>query len=445
MTVMASNAKTARRLVLDLLIKMDAQAAYSTIVLDAALSGSGLSRQDKAFAAALFYGVVERRITLDYLITGLSERPLERLHPAVLQSLRLGLYQLLYMDAVPERAAVDESVKLTRAAGQPGALGFVNAVLRAFIRAGRQPAAWPSDPLEALSVEYSCPLWLVQKWDREYGRAHTRDILASSVGRPPVMARVNTLRITADALIGRLLAEGIDAQVHPALPDCLALAHTGNIEHTAAYRDGLFHVQDLSSQLCCAAVAPQPGDVVLDLCAAPGGKAFTLAEDMGNTGRLLAFDLHDNRVRLIEQGAERLGLTILEARTGDAKVFDETIPQADRVLCDVPCAGLGVIRRKPEIKYKPPETLDGLPAVQRAILDNAASYVRPGGLLVYSTCSLSLAENDGVADAFLAARPDFEGAPLPLPGGDGADAHKRTLFPDPAGGDGFFIAAFRRL
>lgn len=436
---------SARQIVLNLLIKMGEQASYSTIVLDNAFREGSLSKQDKAFAAAVFYGVMERRLTLDYCIAAYSSMPMGKLSSVVLQSLRIGMYQLLYMQSVPETAAVNESVKLVKEARQVSAAGFVNAVLRSFIRGGKSLQIKEQDPLAILSITYSCPLWLVQKWVTEYGMEHTQAILASSVGRPPITVRVNTLRTTATELIALLKQEGITAEVHSFLPDCLTLTNTGSIEQTDAYQSGLLHVQDISSQLCCMALAPRQGDIVLDLCSAPGGKAFTLAEMMGNVGRLLAFDLHENRVRMIAQGAKRLGASSIEAQVGDAKSFNAAIPRADRVLCDVPCAGLGVIRRKPEIKYKPAAGLEGLPLVQKQILDNASRYVKPQGLLVYSTCSLSLAENDNVADAFLAAHPEFVGSSLEgLSLGNDARSHKLTLFPNENGGDGFFIAAFRR-
>ena len=213
---------------------------------------------------------------------------------------------------------------------------------------------------------------------------------------------------------------------------------------TDAFAQGMFHVQDLASQLCCLALDPQLGDTVLDLCAAPGGKSFTLAELMEDRGQLYAFDLHTNRVKLIAQGAQRLHLQCVHARTGDASLHNPELPQADRVLCDVPCSGLGVIRRKPEIKYKDPAAFTGLPPVQAKILENAAHYVKPGGYLVYSTCTLSRAENDGVVDGFLQQHPEFEGVSFLETLGEPFGNWKVTLHPGCFGSDGFFMAKLKR-
>lgn len=436
-----SETASARRLVLDLLVRQHTQAAYSTIVLDHALRASALSAQDRSFAAALFYAVLERRLTLDAVIARYSTRPLERLAPVVLECLRMGVCQLLYLDGVPDSAAVNESVKLVQEAGQQRASGFVNAVLRSFLRADKRLPKGKT-PTEALSLTYSCPEWLVERFLLDYGEEKTHKILMASLGRAPITARVNTQKTSMRELAELLASEGIDALPHPQVPDCLILSRTGSVEGLQAYRDGLFHVQDVSSQLCCAALAPKPGERVLDLCAAPGGKSFTMAQLMEGKGEVLSFDLHEKRVRLIEEGASRLGLSSITAKAGDAKEFNPSIPQADRVLCDVPCSGWGVIRRKPEMKYKPSEEWKPLPAIQLAILRNAARYVRPRGYLLYSTCTLNRAENDEVVDAFLGENVMFEPEEFSLHGRSGAFS-RLTLLPSPDGGDGFFLALFR--
>lgn len=225
--------------------------------------------------------------------------------------------------------------------------------------------------------------------------------------------------------------------------NCIRLEKAGDIEKCAPFRQGLFHVQDISSQLCCLTLRPVVNETVLDVCAAPGGKSFTLAELMGNNGKLYSMDLHDMRVGLIEDGAARLGIKIITAMQNDASKFNGALPQADRVLCDVPCSGFGVIRRKPEIKYKPPEEFAGLPEIQYQILETSARYVKSGGTLVYSTCTLSRAENDDVADRFAASHPEFMPIVQPVPLSAPGD-YKRTYCPDENGGDGFFTASFRR-
>lgn len=434
-----------RLTVVKMLMKMDSSEAYSNLLLDHVFSESDLSERDKAFAAALFYGVLERRLTLDYIIEKNSKIPFAKLDPAAVVILRTGLYQLLYMDSVPESAAVNESVKLCKKLKCFSAQGFVNGMLRSFIRGGKKISYLGLEPEKRLSVEYSCPQWLTEKLVREYGTDFAVRALKASVGKPPVYARVNTLKTTTEKLLAELSKHRIKAAAYPGLDNCIKLEKSGDIEKCAPFRQGLFHVQDISSQLCCLTLRPVVNETVLDVCAAPGGKSFTLAELMGNNGRLYSMDLHDMRVGLIEDGAARLGIKMITAMQNDASKFNGELPQADRVLCDVPCSGLGVIRRKPEIKFKSAEDFEGLPEIQSQILETSARYVKPGGTLVYSTCTLSRAENDEVAGRFAAAHPEFLPIVQPVPYAGAAGEPMRTYCPDENGGDGFFTASFRRV
>ena len=432
-----------RLTVVKMLMKMESSEAYSNLLLDHAFNEAELSDRDKAFAAALFYGVLERRLTLDHVIRTNSKIAFEKLDKAAVQILRTGLYQLLYMPSVPESAAVNESVKMCKKLKCFSAQGFVNGMLRSFIRSGKKISYLGISPEKRLSVEYSCPEWLTEKFISEYGMDFAVRALKASVGKPPVYARVNVLRTTTDKVIAELAKQRIKAAPYPGLVNCIRLEKAGDIEKCAAFRQGLFHVQDISSQLCCLTLRPVVNETVLDVCAAPGGKSFTLAELMGNNGKLYSMDLHDMRVGLIEDGAARLGIKIITAMQNDASKFNGALPQADRVLCDVPCSGFGVIRRKPEIKYKPPEEFAGLPEIQYQILETSARYVKSGGTLVYSTCTLSRAENDDVADRFAASHPEFMPIVQPVPLSAPGD-YKRTYCPDENGGDGFFTASFRR-
>lgn len=432
-----------RLTVVKMLMKMESSEAYSNLLLDHAFNEAELSDRDKAFAAALFYGVLERRLTLDHVIRTNSKIAFEKLDKAAVQILRTGLYQLLYMPSVPESAAVNESVKMCKKLKCFSAQGFVNGMLRSFIRSGKKISYLGISPEKRLSVEYSCPEWLTEKFISEYGMDFAVRALKASVGKPPVYARVNILRTTTDKVIVELAKHRIKAAPYPGLVNCIRLEKAGDIEKCAPFRQGLFHVQDISSQLCCLTLRPVVNETVLDVCAAPGGKSFTLAELMGNNGKLYSMDLHDMRVGLIEDGAARLGIKIITAMQNDASKFNGALPQADRVLCDVPCSGFGVIRRKPEIKYKPPEEFAGLPEIQYQILETSARYVKSGGTLVYSTCTLSRAENDDVADRFAAAHPEFMPIVQPVPLSAPGD-YKRTYCPDENGGDGFFTASFRR-
>ncbi|MCD8106887.1 MAG: 16S rRNA (cytosine(967)-C(5))-methyltransferase RsmB [Oscillospiraceae bacterium] len=421
-----------------LLVKVEKNSSFSGLALDNTLSKNrDLSDIDRRFISALYYGVIERRITLDAVIAKYSRRPIEKLSLEVREILRMGVYQLLYMDSVPDSAAVDESVKLAKLNNQ-SASGFVNAVLRSFIRDGKKL------PDGSLSLEYSCPEWLVNMWLRDYGEEVALSILKSSLGRPPTTVRLNTCKFDISDIIAELANDGIEAVPNEAIRDCYDLKNCSTAEKLSAYKKGMLHVQDASCQLCAAELGAKEYETVLDVCSAPGGKAFTTAEIMNDTGRVLAFDLHEKRAKLITEGAKRLKLGIISASTNNAKLFNDNIPMADRVLCDVPCSGLGVIGRKPEIKYNysSERDLSQFPAVQYEILKTSSRYVKPGGILVYSTCTLNRAENDMIAEKFLQENPDFEGCKL-----SHFDDYKVTITPAtcPYGGDGFFMAKFLRI
>lgn len=440
--------RTARRTALELLLKTEQKGAFSNLALDAALSGMTLEQRDKSFISALYYGVLERRITLDYVVSAYSDRPVAKISADILCILRMGLYQLVYMDAIPDSAAVNESVKLVEQVGKKSAKGFVNAVLRHFIRDGKK-IHFPdkeTSPSEYLSVFYSCPEWLVRQWLDDYGQLRTNQILSASLGRPPVTLRVNTIKITTEELLQRLEKEGANVRLHPTISDCIVFCGGGSVEAFPSYQDGLFFVQDIASQLCCRVLAPQKGERLLDICAAPGGKSFSCALLMENDGELLACDLYPKRLKLLEDGAKRLGLSIIRTVAANGMEHHEELAGADKVLCDVPCSGLGVIRRKPEIKYKSPSELDRLPEIQYRILCNASGYVRAGGSLLYSTCALSKRENENVVLRFLKEHHEFQAKPFSLSSvfSDGAERGMATLFPEPNGSDGFFIALLQR-
>ena len=434
--------KTARQIAVEALGKVNRSKGYSNIVIDKALEESGLDLRDAAFATALFYGVLERMLTLDHCIGGFSKTPVEKLTPQVREILRISLYQMLYMDSVPDSAAVNEAVNLTRAMGKASASGFVNGVLRAFLRSGKRVPRMAGSRAEQLSIQYSCPAWLVQLWLDSYGEENAKGILETSLGRPPVYIRVNTLKTTAEQLTARLEEEGAVVRPDEEEENCLKVSGTGDVTSLAAFEEGLFHVQDKSSQLCTKALDVRPGMRVLDLCAAPGGKTFTIAQRMKGEGEILAMDLYRARASLIAQGAQRLGIGCITAKEGDASRFNSKLGEFDRVLCDAPCSGLGIIRRKPEIKYKNPEELQEIPEIQNKILSNAANYVKEGGILVYSTCTLNPQENEQVVEKFLQEHPQFR--PCRLPQSLGSSGHMVTLLPHERGTDGFFIASMQR-
>lgn len=442
--------QNARTAALSALLQVEDNEGYSNIVMDKTLRQAALEPRDAALATTIFYGVLERRIALDYVLAQFSHTPLERLSSEVLGALRIAAYQILYLEKIPASAAVNEAVRSVKQTKSQKAAGYVNGVLRSLLR-GHGAISMPDPetaPLDALSVETSCPRWLIQLWMDSYGTDCALPLVRSLSQKPPLFLRVNTTKTTPEALTERLIQAGVSAKAVAWLDGVLMVEQSGAVDRLPGFAEGEFHVQDLSSQLCCALLAPQPGQTVADVCAAPGGKAFTLAERMENQGRLLAFDKYKGKVGLIRQGAQRLGLSIIEAQVRDATRADLEPLEADCVLCDAPCSGLGIVRRKPEIRYKNPADLQGLPALQRTILEQAARSVKPGGRLVYSTCTLNPAENDDVAAWFLREHPEFRAAPLSLPAGMvraiSEPEHQLTLFPHRHGTDGFFLVAFAR-
>lgn len=419
--------------------------AYSNIALDSAFKDCSLSERDKAFAARLFYGVTERRITLEHLLSAYVSKPINKLDKQVRIALMMGAYQLLYMDNVPDNAAVSESVELVKKLKKASASGMVNAVLRSIIRDGKKLPEVKGDKYKKMSVEYSCPEELIRRICEGYGEENARSLFENALLPSICTLRVNTLKTSGTALAKSLSERGVKAAVSSLDENTVICENLRDVEKDEDFISGNYHAQDYSSQLCCKAVAPQAVETVIDLCAAPGGKTFTMAEMMGNKGRIIACELHEKRTGLIRQGAERLGLQIVETMTNDARVHNPQLPIADRVLCDVPCSGYGVIRGKPEIRYKPLSDADGLPRVQLEILTAAAEYVKEGGLLVYSTCTVNINENERVVEAFLEKRKDFSGEPFPEKMGDFFKGKFMTaVFAKDFGGDGFFICRLRK-
>ncbi len=436
--------RTGRQAAYEGILRMTKSKAYSNLLLDNILSEVP-SRQERQFAAQLFYGVLERDITLRWIIQSLTGKPVHKLDAEVVAALELALYQLNWMDSIPDAAAVNESVNLIKHSRKKSAAGFVNGVLRSFIR-GDKAIPLPDDPLKRAEIAYAMPAWILSLWQRDYGIETAIHLARECLGRPPLQLRVNTICSDRETVRQELEGLGVRAENHPLLKDALTVSGTGAVGELPPMKEGRCYVQDAASQLCALAVDPKPGDTVFDLCAAPGGKSFTMAQLMRDTGRILAFDLHEHRTKLIRDGAERLHLHSIQASAADASVYHPELGAADRVLCDVPCAGLGVIRRKPEIRRKTPEEIAALSEIQFRILNNAASYLRSGGILVYSTCSLNKDENDRIAAAFLAAHPDFIPAPLPEIFRTLADrdANTVTLMPQNGNYDGFYIARFMK-
>lgn len=434
--------KSARQIAFEVLIKMHRNDAYSNIELDSALKNSGLDKRDCALVCALVYGVTERLITIDYNIEKHLTGRINKLKPEVLVILRLGAYQILFSDKIPNSAAVNESVKLAKNNRCAFAAGLCNAVLRAI---GKSGLLLPDDKdmTEYLSVKYSFPRWLCEMWQDTYGEENAEGVMRTAAEKPPIYIKVNNLKTTSDELINIFKDEGVTAEPVKGFDSALQISDTGDIEKLSSYKNGLFHVQDLASQLCAKALEAKENMTVFDVCSAPGGKAFTVAEHMNNKGIIKAFDIHEHRVKLINNGAKRLGISIIEGKTGDAEQYDSSNGLADRVLCDVPCSGLGIVRRKPEIRYKEKILIDKLPLLQYRILENASNYVKTSGRLIYSTCTLNPVENEEVCKKFLQNHKEFK-LVQPLNDINSTDGYI-TLMPHIHGTDGFFIAAFERL
>ncbi len=408
--------KSSRLIAFEVLHRIFGDGGYSNLSLDSALADVS---EDKAFITALVYGVVERKITLDYYINKyVASKP----KPKIMTILRLGAYQLLYMDKVPSSAAINESVKLTKDIRQDYYAGLVNAVLHKIDE--------ERDEVDDLSVNYSVPQNLINMWVKQYGEDTVKAFLPKTLEKPAVFAVPNTLYVDADELEYELLDEGIECE---AVNGLVSVESVGTLFETKAYKNGLFHIEDISSYNCACALGAKAGETVIDMCSAPGGKAFTIAERMNNEGELNAFDLYESRLRLVDDGAQRLGITIIKTDACDATEYNENIPKADRILCDVPCSGFGIIRRKPEIKYKELDDIKELPKIQLAIASNAARYLKDGGTMIYSTCTLNKKENERVVEAFLKEHREF------------TLEEQKTVFTGDNGGDGFFYAKLVKL
>lgn len=433
---------SAREVALRCLLAGERQGAWSDGYLRNAIGKEKLSGRDAALCTRLAFGILQNRMLLDWHIGRLSSVPLEKMEPAVLDCLRLGVYQMLFMDRVPVHAAVNESVGLAkRFSHNPRVSALVNAVLRAFDRARMEGLPQP----EELSVRYSHPDWLVKEFFNTLPADEVETLLAANNSQPPVQAQVNTLKTSAPALLKELTEAGVTVRSHPWLADCLELEGTGNLEDLPAFREGRFYVQDAAARLAVLVSGAVPGMRVLDACAAPGGKSFAAAIQMGDREEILSCDLHPHKQRLIETGAKRLGLNCITTAVMDGREFDPALENRfDIVITDVPCSGLGIIRKKPDIRYKDPKPLEGLPSVQRDILSNVSRYVRPGGVLLYATCTLLPRENEDVVTWFDGKENNFTLEAFSLPGPIGRTEGMVTLWPHRHGTDGFFIAKLRK-
>lgn len=425
-----------RKMALSILARWEAGDAYINLAIGRA--AEALPDAERRYLTALLYGTVERKLTLDYAIGVLARR--SDVSPAARLILECGLYELFYLHT-PPHAAVNAWVDLAHSRGERG---FINGVLRAACRMEAPPLPpREKNEMRYLSLRYSVPTETVRRLAAVLCE-ETEAFLAATEREPTMTLRVNTCRISRDAFLAALREQGIDAAPTAFAPDGVRLAATCPPRSLIGFDEGWFFVQDEASQIATEALGAEPGETILDLCACPGGKSFGSAIRMHDTGRVLACDLHASKLSLIESGAARLGLCSVSTAAQDATVADPArFASADRVLCDVPCSGLGVLSGKPDLRYKDPRVADALPSLQSAILANAAAYVRDGGVLFYSTCTVNPQENEAITDAFLSVHPDFSHEDFAV--GALASSHGRlTLYPHRHGTDGFYMAKFRR-
>lgn len=432
----------ARRSALTVLERCRRSGAWSDAALGAVMDKDRLEGRDRALCTALCYGVLQNLLLLDHVLQSASTPPLKKAEPKVLDILRTGAYQLLFMTKIPASAAVSEAVDLSRALGFSRAASYVNAVLRSVAADPAIPEI-RGDPLTSLSIRYSHPRWLVSELCGLLGEAEAEKFLECDNAPVPAYLQVNTLKTDSETLRAALAEEGIEAKPHPWLPDCLT-ADAGDLARTSAFQNGFFYAQDPAARLAVLAAEPQPGQKILDVCAAPGGKSFAAAMLSGGGAEITACDLHENKLKRIRAGAERLGLSI-ELLARDAR---ENRPDWNGsfglVLADVPCSGLGVIRKKPDIRYKDPAAFAALPGLQTDILKNAARYAAPGGAVLYSTCTIRRAENEDIIERFLRQSDDFSPEDFEIHDGRSSENGMLRLWPQRDGTDGFFIAKLRK-
>ena len=405
--------------------------------------------RDCALATQLVRGILQNMALCDYYASKFSSVKLTKLEPQVLDILRISIYQILFLSKVPKSAAVNEGTNLAKKYSNTRAAGFVNAVLRKIADAsenGKLPEVISDTEVKTLAIKYSHPEWLIHEFLQISDISDVEKLLAfNNSSDRPIFAQVNTLKSNLENVISKLEAEGINAQPHAKLENCIELSNPGNIANLKAHKEGLFYIQDPASKLAVIAAGANPGDFLIDACASPGGKSFAAAIMMQNHGKILSGDNKELKLKHVSDGAKRLGINIIETKQSDASEFNESLANsADLVIADVPCSGFGVIHKKPEIRYKNQAEIKNLPAIQKEILSNLSRYVKPGKVLVYSTCTLLKCENDDIIDWFLEKNHEFSLESFSLNGIGNVPRGKITLLPHIHGTDGFFICKMRR-
>lgn len=438
----------AREIALKVLCDIEDNNNYSNIAINKHFKNLEITNQDRGLATELIYGVVENKYYLDYIIDKLSKIKTQKLSTYVKILLRMGIYQIAFLDSISEYAAVNETVNLVKKYDNRSS-GFVNAILRNIIRNKKDVLDINIDSkIMYLSTKYSYSPWMIKDWIKNFGEEFTEDLLEANNEKPSIYLRTNTLKITRDELINKLEERDIKAFKVLTVEEAIRVENLKNIENNDLFKEGLFTIQDISSMIVGKVINPKKNSLVLDVCSAPGGKSTHLATLMNNTGKVIARDVFEHKLKLINSTVSRLGLTNVEIESFDASEIDNnSIDKFDYVLADVPCSGLGIIRRKPEIKYKAKAELKDLPSIQSKILDNASKYVKVGGMLVYSTCTIQDIENINVINDFLKNNDNFELVPIDEINVDldNQDKGYLKIYPNIHGMDGFFISKLRRV
>ncbi|KQL19044.1 16S rRNA (cytosine(967)-C(5))-methyltransferase RsmB [Cytobacillus solani] len=442
--------KNVRETALDLLETIEKNQAYSNLLLNNAIKKNEINQKDIGLLTELTYGTLQRRMSLDFYLEPFLNGN-KKVESWVKQLLRLTLYQMVYLDKIPDRAAIFEAVEIAKQKGHKGISGMVNGVLRNIQRQGLPSIETLEDPIERLSIETSHPLWLVKRWVDQLGIEQAKQMCEINLTAPLQTARVNLTKISKEDCILKLNEEGFQVEASPVLPEAIK-CYRGNLANSVAFKEGYITIQDESSMLAAYALGAEVNERILDACAAPGGKSTHIAEKMQNTGQVISLDLHEHKVKLIKENATRLELTNIEPSALDSRKVQEYFEKEsfDRILLDAPCSGLGVMRRKPDMKYtKKEEDLMQLSSIQLNLLKAVSPLLKKGGILVYSTCTVDREENQLVVESFLKNDVDFEedltikdrmpAAIRPLVNG-----FELQILPQDIGSDGFYIACLRK-
>ena len=438
----------AREIAYKALLDIEKNKNYSNMAINKHFKDVKISNQDRGLATEIIYGVIENKYYIDYMIDKLSKVKTNKMEIYVKTLLRMGIYQIMFLNSISDYAAVNETVNLAKKKNSKVS-GFINGILRNVIRQKEEIGKVKTkDDVDYLSIKYSYDKWMIRNWMIHFGKEFTEELLEANNERPNIYLRTNTLKITRDELIKKLEKQNIKAEKVNVVEEAIKVEHLKDIENNSLYKEGLFTVQDVSSMLVGKVMNPKENSLVLDVCSAPGGKTTHMATLMNNTGQVVSRDIYDHKLKLIKAASKRLGLTNVDVEEFDGMKLDrESIAKFDYVLADVPCSGLGIIRRKPEIKYKEKEEFRQLPPIQKKILENASKYVKVGGTLIYSTCTIQDSENIDVVNEFLQKNKNFELVPIKEVNVDLENQEKgyMKIYPNVHDMDGFFISKLIRV